>query len=189
MKSVFMTVGSTRHTAIGTFRLGVVYSIDPQPLENLKVIKFLTEGKDLQGKQVTKDIVGKILSPEEAEAIMQASVMGAEKGAAEQIGALTEDDPTSIDLDILEELQSQLQIAGSFAVQEVKRAEEAEDAAANVTQKLTELEANFATEVTRAEAAEAQVAELREALAKAEAEKPPAEETPAPKASKATVKK
>lgn len=149
--TLFLAVTSTRHTALGTFRPGIVYAVDPGPTENLRVIKSLTEGKDLQGKKIGKDIVGKVLTKDEADALMQKS-----HGKPQQIGAVAEDDPDSIDLDVLEDLQGQLRVAEGQVVQTM---EAAKVAAQQSETKQAEMEATLQSEAARADAAEGKVSE------------------------------
>lgn len=144
--TVLLAVKSTRHTAIGTFRPGVVYAVDDGPMQNRLVISVLTAGKDLQGKPVGPGVAGKILTEEKATAYLQGAFSEPQK-----IGEVSGEDPDSIDLDVLETLQSQLRTAESQVAETMKSAKAAEEQGA---QKQAELEEALQVEKSRAEVAE-----------------------------------
>lgn len=144
--TVLLAVNSTRHTAIGTFRPGVVYAVDDGPIQNRLVVSILTTGKDLQGKPAGAGLAGKVLTEEEAKAYLQGAFSEPQK-----IGEVSEEDPDSIDLDVLETLQSQLRTAENQVVETMKSAKAAEEQGA---QKQADLEEALQVERSRADAAE-----------------------------------
>ncbi|UWQ77360.1 hypothetical protein [Leisingera sp. M658] len=62
----FLIVESTRKTKIGTFRPGILYSVDETKPNNQAVLLSLTEGKDASGRKVVEP-VGNYLSKAEAD--------------------------------------------------------------------------------------------------------------------------
>ncbi|TRD21905.1 hypothetical protein [Palleronia caenipelagi] len=56
---MFVKCLSTRHTAVGTFRFGVVYEIDPKDHKVHKAIKPLLEGDSPALEEVSKAAAGK----------------------------------------------------------------------------------------------------------------------------------
>ena len=171
----FLIVDSTRKTSIGTFRPGILYTVDENQPRNKTVLNALVYGKDEHGRKKFEP-VGSYLTEAEAEAFRKERSQEAakEKGAdqtvpAEQKSTLLTADVTGLKAEIasktkaIEKLQKDLQVEkdSSFDLEaKLTNAEAAlrgqEEALATAEQKCVDLEAEVTSLKSALEQAQAQ---------------------------------